>query len=722
MLTPLRFVSILVASIGLGLPLAGQAEEEAQGDIGDDVKDFEELNLEDLLNVVVSATKTEQTVEEAPAVVTVLNAQEIRAWGYDSVADVLRHVAGVYLVDNHISPDVGVRGVGSGLRSESGLIKVMIDGHTVAMRQTGANWLGPELIPMSAIERVEVIRGPASALYGADAFLGVVNIITLKGDDLAGGRVILGGGFDGTKLGGSTDLAVGFKTGELDVLVAGRLGYRDLSELTLPGSSPSPKLPASRANDTRAEGLEQTSGTGLLKLAYGLGDAGQVSMTGYMSYLDRGAEFADWLQLGSGLDESGRTIDNQVSIQQGYVDLRGEFKLSTDWRLEVDGLYFRGSPGPRDRIELGSDIYYVERKYRYQGGELHLGAQYQALPSLAFVAGVGVIYDEELLPSYLHVLKTKVGSLEPGDVRESTSTHAGIEAFLNPDAYLQVSWTPIEKTLSLTGGIRYDWHNIYGSQVSGRAGAVYQPLDKLYLKLLYGHAFKAPAPLLLYGEPMRSGDIQGNPDLEPQRVDTFELQVSYEPWDFLQVSTDLAYSYLQDKAEFTLQGVNKVARNVAEMGLLSWETEIRARWKRWIQGYLNLSMAYLVRDLGQPGYVADLLGSESSTYPTWLMHAGVRGQLPWLPLRLTLELSYVDTRDASDENALEAGEVYALDPYVMLNASLALFDLELLQGHKSEIRLIGTNLIGVEGPDPGYGGVDYPLAPRTIYLQLWMEL
>ena len=710
---------LLAILLGAWAPSSVAAEQD---EITGDVKDFEELDLEDLLNVVVSATRTEQTVEEAPAVVTVVHAQEIRAWGYTSVAEVLRHVAGVYLIDNHITPDVGVRGVHSGLRSESGLIKVMIDGHTVAMRQSGANWVGPELVPLTAIERVEILRGPASALYGADAFLGVVNIITVKGASVSGGRILLGGRMDGSNLGGGTDLAVGFKTGDLDVLVAGRLSYRDLSDLELPGSSPAPKLPAARSQDTRARGLDQTSGSGLLKLAYSLGDLGQVSVTGTMSYLDRGAEFSDWLQLGSGLDGSGRSLENRVSLQQGHVDVRGEFKLAEDWRIEVDGLYFRGGPGARDRIELGSDIYYVERRFRYQGGELHLGAHYQALPSLSFVAGLGVMYDEELLPSYLHVLKSRVGSQQPGDVRESTSTRAGIEAFINPDAFLQVAWTPLEKTLSLTGGVRYDWHNIYGSQVSGRAGAVYQPLDGLYLKLLYGHAFKAPAPLLLYGQPMRSGDIQGNPELEPQRVHTFELAAAYQPWDFLEVSTDLAYSYLQNKAEFTLQGVNKVARNVAEMGLLSWETELRARWKRWIQGYLNWSLAYVVRDLGQPGYVADLLGSESSTYPLWLLHAGVRGQLPWLPLRLTLELSYVGTRDASDENALEAGEVYGLDPYLMLNASVALVDLELLQGHKSEIRLIGTNLTGAGGPDPGFGGVDYPLAPRTIYLQLWLEL
>ena len=710
-------VCLLLLVGALTLPKAVGSQE-----LKDDVEDFADYELEDLLNIVVSATKTQQRVEEAPAVVTVIHGSDIRAWGYDSVAEVLRHVAGLYLIDNHIVPDVGVRGVMSGLRSESGLIKVMIDGHTVAMRQTGGNWLGPELIPLSAVERIEVIRGPASALYGADAFLGVVDIITRKGEAVDGGRIVMSGRMDDGRMGGGIDLATGFKAGELDVLLAGRLSRRDLSELELPDSSPAPQIPPARAGERTADGLDQLSGTGLLKLSYGLGELGSVSATGYLSYLARGAEFADWLQLGHGVDDGGRPIDNQVALLQGYANVRAELALTGDFSLEIDGLYFRGVPADRDRIELGSDIYYVERKFRYQGGELNLGARYQALESLGFVAGLGIGYDEELLPSYLHVLKTEVGGQSPGDIRESTSTHAGIEAFVNPGAYLQVVWTPIEKQLGLTGGIRYDWHNIYGSQVSGRLGAVYSPLEDLHLKLLYGNAFKAPAPLLLYGQPMRAGDIRGNPDLEPQRVHTAELQASFEPWAWLQVSTDLAYSYLENKAEFTLQGVNKVAQNVAELASLSWETEVRARWKNWVQGYLNWSLAYVLRNLGQPGYVSDLLGARTSTYPMWLLHAGVRGRLPWMPVRLTLELSYASSRDASDENALEAGRVYTLPALVQLNASVALFDLELFADHKSEIRLLGYNLLGETGPDPGFGGIDYPLAPRSVMLQLWLEM
>ena len=144
-----------------------------------DGQDLSALDLEALLeNVVVAATKSQVKEDQAPAITTVIGRDEIQRWGYRSVEEVLHHVAGVYVIDDHIIPNLGVRGISGGLRSESGLVKVMIDGHSVAFRSTAGNWLGPELVPMSIVQQIEVIRGPASALYGADAFLGVINIVT----------------------------------------------------------------------------------------------------------------------------------------------------------------------------------------------------------------------------------------------------------------------------------------------------------------------------------------------------------------------------------------------------------------------------------------------------------------------------------------------------------------------------------------------------------------
>ena len=117
------------------------AEEPAEPDMDD-------LDLVKLLNVEVStATKTAESLDDAPAVITVVTHDDIVRWGYRTVAEVLQHTVGFYLVDDQILPNAGVRGMTGGLGAESGVIKVMIDGRSVAYRTTSGNWLGIELDP-----------------------------------------------------------------------------------------------------------------------------------------------------------------------------------------------------------------------------------------------------------------------------------------------------------------------------------------------------------------------------------------------------------------------------------------------------------------------------------------------------------------------------------------------------------------------------------------------
>src|SRR6185369_3554708 len=157
----------------------------ASADDGKTPSNVDDLDLVKLLNVEVStATKTSEAMDQAPADITVVTREDIHRWCYQSVADVLAHCVGFYLIDDHILPNAGVRGMIGGLGAESSGIKVMIDGRSVAVRSTSGNWLGVELVPLESVKQIEIIRGPASALYGADAFLGVVNIIPLRSDEV----------------------------------------------------------------------------------------------------------------------------------------------------------------------------------------------------------------------------------------------------------------------------------------------------------------------------------------------------------------------------------------------------------------------------------------------------------------------------------------------------------------------------------------------------------
>src|SRR5262249_11023089 len=141
----------------------------------------------------------------------------------------------------------------------------------------------------------------------------------------------------------------------------------------------------------------------------------------------------------------------------------------------------------------------------------------------------------------------------PGEVIREASTYQGDKIFFNTGAYLQATGRAFQGRLGLTAGLRYDRHNIYGSQFSRRIGVVARPRSDLHPKLLHGSAFQAPSPFLLYAVPATSGDVVGNPDLRPQYVNTFEALVEYMPASFLTLSSDVAYSVLRDKTEFVQQ-------------------------------------------------------------------------------------------------------------------------------------------------------------------------
>jgi hypothetical protein len=470
-----------------------------------------EMDLDQLLSIpIVSATQTEMRIVDAPSVISVLTRTELVERGYQSVGEALQHTVGFYVVDDHIVPNAAVRGISGGLRSESGLLKVMIDSRPVPFRPTGGHWLGPELVPLSAVERIEILRGPASAVYGADAFVGVVNIITRRGDDIAGADASGAGLFARDNPGGGIDMAAGVRRDELDVMMSFRYLYEDYSGLKLPKSSPAPRVPDYHAGRRGTRKLERESYVALTTLRYHLSDEHSVYASGYASAIERGAELSDWAQLSNGIDAEGRPSDNHVALANTTVALGGDFKISPTWTVNAQLGAFYGTNLPSDRMEVGSSVYYIERDLDSKGLDLTLSSSW-TLPQLTLTASAGGVVDAQELPSTRQILKLPVGGQEPGDARNDTAIRQGDKTFWNPGARVQVIWRPLAAVpLDLTGGGRYDYHSIYGHRITGRTGIVYSPTDRLNFKLLYGSAFKAPSTQLLYGAPLRPGDIQGN--------------------------------------------------------------------------------------------------------------------------------------------------------------------------------------------------------------------
>jgi hypothetical protein len=152
------------------LLVAGAAGAQDEG-----IEDFEELDLEEMLGVVYSAAKHKQDITESPSAITVLTREDIETSGARTIPELLRMVPGmdVYAI-NPLGYEVGMRGETT---MNSDTLLLLVDGRDLTMELFGfPSWIAQHF-SVDDIERIEVIRGPGSALYGANAYAGVVNVI-----------------------------------------------------------------------------------------------------------------------------------------------------------------------------------------------------------------------------------------------------------------------------------------------------------------------------------------------------------------------------------------------------------------------------------------------------------------------------------------------------------------------------------------------------------------
>lgn len=678
--------------------------------------DVGDVDLMGLLDIDVStATKTSESLEEAPAIITAITADEISRWGYQSVGEVLQHVMGFYLIDDHITPNVAVRGITGGLGAESSVVKVMIDGRSVAFRSTSGNWLGVELIPLSAVKQIEVIRGPASALYGADAFLGVVNIITISPVDVPAVDARVTGGVTGENPGGSFDVTGGYWGEKIDILLTAAGEMKDRSGLRMPSESPAPRVPSYNDEYGAAQDLRRQSLVFGGRVGYQDEKQGHhLIVSAYASGVRRGGDYAHWSQLTAGEDDQGRDVGSVVSLGQMRVNADGLFQATEDFALASQVTYFQGSLLPPDRIEVGSDLFYVERKMAYRGVDTNVEGRWIPSDRFNVIVGTEVVYDNETLPTASRISKEDGSSLDEAEGRETVD-------LLNLGAYVSSNVQVLEKWLKLTGGARYDYHNRYGSQASGRLGATSVLAPGLVTKFLYGRAFKAPSPYLLFAEPLVPGDVIGNEELKPQFIDTWESQISYRPNHAVRATTGVSYSLLRDKAEFIPEGINQSAQNTARQNAFTWESRLDLTDGDFVGGYGSFELVRSYRVTEQEGYQADVVGVDMVAYPDWIARGGAYIGLPSperVPLELASQVIVVGPRRATDTSILENGGSFELSPYLLWNASLRTRAMSLFPRQETFAALRAKNLLGANGPDPGFSGFEYPLAAREILLEL----
>ncbi len=177
---------VMVAGLWLFLALgveAGAAESEPGPEKPADVFS---LSLEDLKKLsVVGASRREQRISQAPSSITIVTADEVKLYGYRTLAEILQSAPGLYVTYDRNYSFLGVRGFNRG--DFNSRVLILIDGHRINNNLSDGGFIGTEFIlDVDLIDKVEIIRGPGSVLYGDNAFFGVINVITRKGRELEG--------------------------------------------------------------------------------------------------------------------------------------------------------------------------------------------------------------------------------------------------------------------------------------------------------------------------------------------------------------------------------------------------------------------------------------------------------------------------------------------------------------------------------------------------------
>ena len=490
---------------------------------------------------VTIASGARQPIARAPSVATVVTAEDIAAIGAADLDEVLETVPGLHVARSGIgyNPIYIIRGISTQYNPQ---VLMLVNGIPITSVYTGNRsqiWGG---MPVENIARIEVIRGPGSALYGADAFSGVINIITKSAADINGTQLGLRAGsfrsrdawvqHGGTW--GGFDVAAYLRAGATD-------GQREIIAADALSGTPFPSLAPGSVNvgrDAIDARLDLAREKWRLRAGYQQRDNGG-SGAGVASALDhKGRSFGERVSTDLTWQDTNFAPDLDVTVQAGYLHITEQSDLT---------LYPPGFPGFPDGV-IGNP-YQWERHLRF-----NLSAAYSGLQSHKLRFGAGTQDDDlyrtketknyTLVPVPGGFFPAPLGSVL--DVSDSTP-------FLRPHsrtvshAYVQDEWA-FAQDWYLTAGVRRDLYSDFGGTTNPRIALVWETAYNLTSKLLYGRAFRPPSfsELYIINNPVGLG----NPNLKPETNESVELAFAWQPASTLQANLNLFRYRMKDILRF----------------------------------------------------------------------------------------------------------------------------------------------------------------------------
>ena len=527
-------------------------------------------------NIVITATKTEADVRDLPASVSVITAEDIARANVKSVEDILRHQTGFAVKDmgGMKATKVSMRGM-----SQNGVL-VMVDGVSINNGYTGgANWSS---VPVEMIERIEVVRGAGSALYGSNAMGGVVNIITKQ---TTGGKLTAGFGSHHTRYG---DFYYGVK--DNDVFFSVNYGKRtsDGYNDDITDTAASKNTYGKRASERETYGV---------KLAYDVDDENKVTFSHQVTENSYGYYQSTYSPQNAGLRKA---IATQINWQGRYED--------------GSALNVNLSQYDMNRYWTQSGKNYTPNPVKSREAE----ANYSWFASDKHHLTVGASY------------KNDKGSSEtwwPGDVLKDRSggETENVGFFIQDDIQLS-------DAMNLIIGGRYDsWefkngYNMSGdieggdaSQFSPKAALNYKANDVTSYYVSVGRAFNSPTLFNLSRLwPMGSSGanfLRPNAELKPEELMMYEVGAKFDVDNRTSATVSLFQNDVENMIDQCPYGTNGDLywNNVGKARIRGIEAEVSHRFDDAWSGFVS----YTYNDSEVREYDADptLVGNQLTTVP-----------------------------------------------------------------------------------------------------------
>lgn len=586
--------------------------------------------------LVQTPSRVLEDARTAPAIIEVITGDELRNMGARTLSDALKSLESVYIsVQPNTFEVLWVRGVRSRYNNK---VLLMVDG--VARRDLEyEHAFVDRYIPLTNVERVEFIRGPGSALYGSDAFVGVINVITKRAPDLPTLEARVGAGDFGTQ---EYSLEGGAKGGW-----GGLYAYAHAFDTE--GDGPDYSITGQKQALKQNPQYQASGG-----IAY--------ERNGFLFHLERkhfyhtffyndvptwrwkddGYWYNDTYADASYSRRLSEKVDLKVLGFWQYYDWH-QFRYVFNTNREVPGATWNDVKNLTETLKTGR-TFGLEVQGNWRANERH-----QIVSGLSFER-------QSLIRAEQFWTKRTTGV--------TTLPFYTIPGTLDTWAlYLQDTWKPAPWA-SFTIGARADKHGLFGQVITPRLAAAVHPGAKFVLKVLYGEAFRTPTFREFFAVDLTASYFPGNRDLKPERIKTAEVQASYIFSKRVEGHVGL---YRQQTSDAIYSESNRPYENHPGMRVTGIEAGLKMAWESRATAFVNYSRIF---------------PTDGGLYnmPYTLAHLGwnlpIRERLNW-----NLSASYISSRprDPADRYTYDASQPPYHRPdvpgYLLVDTALRLMKL-----------------------------------------------